>query len=78
MHFSGYLSKCNGKLDVPLRAHLISFALNAILDVLYLRRYAAFNSMGNTTIVLLYLSYATPIDCLVFVKGRNNLRHRSF
>ena len=34
--------------------------------------------MVTATIVLLYISYAVPIFSLVFVRGRNNIRHGPF
>ncbi len=68
-----YFAKCSETLDVPLRAHLFSCCLNALVGMLYLGSYTAFNSMVTATIVLLYLSYAVPIASLVFVRGRNNI-----
>ena len=41
--FSGYLSKVNKRLDVPLRAHFVSSVIVAILGCLYLGSYTAFN-----------------------------------
>ncbi|KAK3058733.1 choline transporter [Extremus antarcticus] len=76
--FSRYFAHCSEKLDVPLRAHLFSCGLVAIVGSLYLGSYTAFNSMVTATIVLLYISYAVPIFSLLFVRGRNNLRHGPF
>lgn len=73
-----YFSKCDEKLDVPLRAHLFSCMLTAIVGTLYLGSYTAFNSMVTATIVLLYMSYAVPIASLLFVRGRNNIKHGPF
>ena len=75
--FHKYLSHSNEKLDVPLRAHLVSCGLVAIVGVLYLGSYTAFNSMVTATIVLLYISYAVPVASLL-LKGRNNIRHGPF
>lgn len=41
--YSGYLSKVDKKLDVPLRAHFVSSVIVAILGCLYLGSYTAFN-----------------------------------
>jgi choline transport protein len=90
-----YFAKSDEKLDVPLRAHLFSCALVAVVGALYLGSYTvwsitrdmqarllsilkAFNSMVTATIVLLYISYAVPIACLLFVRGRNNLKPGPF
>ena len=75
--FHKYLSHSSEKLDVPLRAHLVSCGLVAIVGVLYLGSYTAFNSMVTATIVLLYISYAVPVASLL-LKGRNNIRHGPF
>ena len=75
--FHKYLAKSNKKLDVPLRAHLVSSALVAIVGLLYIGSSTAFNSMITATIVLLYISYAVPIASLL-LKGRDNIRHGPF
>ena len=75
--FHKFLAESNEKLDVPLRAHLVSCSLNSIVGVLYLGSYTAFNSMVTATIVLLYISYAVPIAALL-LKGRDNIRHGPF
>lgn len=72
-----YFSECHEVLDVPLRAHLFSTALVAIVGSLYLGSYTAFNSMVTATIVLLYLSYAVPIASLL-LRGRDNVKHGPF
>lgn len=41
--FSGYLSKVDKRLGVPLRAHFVSSVLVAISGCLYLGSYTAFN-----------------------------------
>jgi choline transport protein len=53
--FSKYFAQSNEKLDVPLRAHLFSCLLNAIVGVLYLGSYTAFNSMVTAS--------KSPPDC---------------
>jgi len=73
-----YLSKVNKKLDVPLHAHLVSCAIDALVGCLYLGSYTAFNSMVTACIVLLYISYAIPIGSLLFHKGRENIPHGPF
>ena len=94
---SRYLAKVDARLDVPLRAHVVSCLIMAILGLLYLGSYTAFNrcvaisncgllgnpsshlknSMVTASIVLLYISYAIPVVCLL-IKGRNNLPHGPF
>lgn len=75
--FSTFLSKIHPVLDVPFNAHLASCSIVAILGLLYLGSYTAFNSMVTACIVLLYISYAIPVSCLL-IKGRNNIRHGPF
>ena len=74
---SRFLATVNRQLDVPLWAHLVSCVIVAILGLLYLGSYTAFNSMVTACIVLLYLSYAIPVVCLL-IKGRNNIAHGPF
>jgi choline transport protein len=74
---SKFLSHVDKKVDVPLRAHFVSCVIVGILGLLYLGSYTAFNSMVTACIVLLYISYAIPVICLL-IKGRNNIRHGPF
>ena len=74
---SKFLSHVDRRLDVPLRAHFVSCVIVSILGCLYLGSYTAFNSMVTACIVLLYISYAIPVVCLL-IKGRNNIRHGPF
>lgn len=73
-----YLAHVDRKLDVPLRAHLVSCVIVALVGCLYLGSYTAFNSMVTACIVLLYISYAVPVGCLLFHKGRDNIPHGPF
>lgn len=75
--FSKFLSHVDPRVDVPLRAHFVSSLIVAVLGLLYLGSYTAFNSMVTACIVLLYMSYSIPVVCLL-VKGRNNIRHGPF
>ena len=75
--FSKFLSHVDRRVDVPLRAHLVSSFIVTLLGLLYLGSYTAFNSMVTACIVLLYISYAIPVTCLL-IKGRNNIRHGPF
>nr|UVX23235.1 choline transport protein [Curvularia lunata CX-3] len=72
-----WLSKVNHSLDVPLHAHFVSCVIVAIMGCLYLASLTAFNSMITACIVLLYLSYAVPVICLL-VRGRDNIVHGPF
>jgi choline transport protein len=74
---SAWLAKIHPILDVPLHAHLVSCIIVAVLGCLYLGSYTAFNSMITACIVLLYISYAIPVICLL-LKGRNNIKHGPF
>ena len=75
--FGKLLSRVEPKLGVPLIAHTLSCALVAVLGCLYLGSYTAFNSMVTACIVLLYISYAIPVVCLL-IKGRTNIPHGPF
>lgn len=72
-----WLSKVHPVLDVPWIAHTVSCAIVSVLGLLYLGSSTAFNSMVTACIVLLYISYAIPIICLLY-KGRNNIQHGPF
>jgi len=74
---SRWLAKVDRRLDVPFNAHLASCLIVAVLGLLYLGSYTAFNSMVTACIVLLYISYAIPVTCLL-IRGRNNIRHGPF
>ena len=74
---SKFLCRVHPKLHVPLYAHAVSCFLVAVLGLLYLGSYTAFNSMVTACIVLLYFSYAIPVVCLL-IKGRDNIRHGPF
>ena len=75
--FSKYLAQVDKRVDVPLRAHFVSSFIVALVGLIYLGSYTAFNSMVTACIVLLYISYAIPVTCLL-IKGRNNIRHGPF
>ncbi|CAF9919730.1 hypothetical protein IMSHALPRED_004713 [Imshaugia aleurites] len=75
--FSNFLSHVDPRVDVPLRAHFVSCFIVTLLGLLYLGSYTAFNSMVTACIVLLYVSYAIPVICLL-IKGRENIRHGPF
>ena len=75
--FSKFLSHVNPSVDVPLRAHFVSCVIVTVLGLLYLGSYTAFNSMVTACIVLLYVSYAIPVICLL-IRGRNNIHHGPF
>lgn len=75
--FSRQLSKVHPGLDVPLWAHFVSCVIVAALGCLYLGSYTAFNSMVTACIVLLYISYAVPVVCLL-IRGRGSIRHGPF
>lgn len=75
--FSKSLSHVHPRVNVPLRAHVVSCGIVTVLGLLYLGSYTAFNSMVTACIVLLYVSYSIPVICLL-IKGRNNIHHGPF
>ena len=74
---SKYLAKVDPRLDVPVWAHFVSCLLVAVLGCLYLGSYTAFNSMVTACIVLLYISYAIPVVCML-IRGRGTVSHGPF
>jgi choline transport protein len=74
---SRWLARVHPTLDVPLNAHLVSCAIVAVLGCLYLGSSTAFNAMVTACIVLLYISYAIPVICLL-IRGRENIAHGPF
>lgn len=75
--FSHILAHVNTTTDVPLAAHITSCLLVAVLGLLYLGSSTAFNSMVTASIVLLYISYAIPVICLL-IRGRDSIKHGPF
>ncbi|MCJ1314942.1 hypothetical protein MMC15_000256 [Xylographa vitiligo] len=75
--FAGFLSHVHPKMDVPIQAHFVSCVIVGALGCLYLGSYTAFNSMVTGCIVLLYISYAIPVTCLL-IRGRDNIAHGPF
>ena len=74
---SRWLARVHPTLDVPLNAHLVSCAIVAVLGCLYLGSSTAFNAMVTACIVLLYISYAVPVICLL-IRGRESIAHGPF
>lgn len=74
---SDFLSKVHTGLRVPINAHILSCCIVSVLGCLYLASYTAFNSMVTACVVLLYLSYAIPVVCLL-IRGRSTLKHGPF
>ncbi|KAF1939146.1 amino acid transporter [Clathrospora elynae] len=72
-----WLATVHKGLDVPLNAHCVSCGIVAVMGCLYLASLTAFNSMITACIVLLYLSYAIPVVCLL-IRGRNKIPHGPF
>ncbi|EUC46550.1 hypothetical protein COCMIDRAFT_92457 [Bipolaris oryzae ATCC 44560] len=72
-----WLAQVHPVLDVPLYAHAASCTVVAVMGCLYLASQTAFNSMITACIVLLYISYAIPVSCLL-IRGRRNIEHGPF
>ncbi|KAF9738300.1 hypothetical protein PMIN06_012728 [Paraphaeosphaeria minitans] len=72
-----WLGKVHQGLDVPVYAHFVSCVIVAIIGCLYLASLTAFNSMITACIVLLYISYAIPVVCLL-ARGRSTIKHGPF
>lgn len=74
---SRYWSQVDPRMGIPFYAHAMSCVLVGLLGALYIGSVTAFNSMVTACIVLLYISYAIPVVCLL-IKGRNNIKHGPF
>ncbi|KAJ6094544.1 hypothetical protein N7467_002057 [Penicillium canescens] len=75
--FSSYWSEIDSKRNVPVRATLLSAGFCAIYGLLYIASTQAFNSIINTAVLMLNITYTVPQAILV-VQGRHLLPSRSF
>lgn len=69
--YSNQWGQIDKRSNLPLKAHLMSCVVIAILGLLYLASDTAFNSLITGCISFLLFSYSIPIGLLVFHKKRN-------
>lgn len=75
--FSEYWSKIDRKRDIPVRTTLLSAGFCAIYGLLYIASTEAFNSIINTAVLMLNITYAVPQGILATC-GRTRLPTRPF
>jgi choline transport protein len=75
--FPKFFSKVNPKLVCPLPAVIMSWAIGAIISVLYLASTTAFNALLSCLVILAYFAYAIPIICLL-CRGQKYDRQGTF
>ncbi|KAK0389058.1 hypothetical protein NLU13_2634 [Sarocladium strictum] len=75
--FSKYFSHVNPKLQVPVRAVIVSSLLQVVLGLLYLGNVTAFNAVLSLAIVGSYLAYFMPIWFMALY-GRPKLQREEY
>lgn len=65
---SSLWKKVNARTQVPINAVLLSAVVNALLGLIYLGSYAAFNAFTGVATICLGASYGFPILCSVLRK----------
>ena len=67
--WSSYWNYISPKYDIPVRTTLLSVGFCAIYGVIYIASTAAFNSIVNTTILMLNITFVVPQGILL-TRGR--------
>ncbi|KAJ5351886.1 amino acid transporter [Penicillium brevicompactum] len=75
--FSHYWAKVDEKRGIPIRALLLSASFCAIYGLLYIASTQAFNSIINTAVLMLNITYTVPQGILVTC-GRHKLPSRYY
>ncbi|KAK4944581.1 hypothetical protein LTR10_016015 [Elasticomyces elasticus] len=75
--FPKYFAKVNKQLACPVPAVIMSWAIAALVSVLYLASTTAFNALMSCLVVLGYVAYSIPIVCLM-LSGRVYDRQGAF
>lgn len=73
--FSDYWSEVDSKRNIPVRATLLSAGFCVIYGLLYIASTQAFNSIINTAVLMLNITYTVPQAILLF-QGRDILPSR--
>lgn len=69
--FSGWISKMNPRVHVPVNATLLTLACTVLLSLINLGSNAAFNAILSLQLSSLMASYAICISCIVIRKIRD-------
>lgn len=75
--FPKHFAKVNKNLACPLLAVIMSWAIAAVVSVLYLASTTAFNALLSCLVMLAYFAYCIPIACLL-LRGRQYDRPGTF
>ncbi|KAL4906340.1 hypothetical protein BDW74DRAFT_177354 [Aspergillus multicolor] len=75
--YSSYWAKVHPTLNFPVRATFLSAAFCAIYGLLYIASTQAFNSIINTAVLMLNITYAVPQGILA-THGRSRLPTRNY
>ncbi|KAF2500802.1 amino acid transporter [Lophium mytilinum] len=67
--FPTFFAKVNTALACPLPAVVMSWAIGALVAILYLASSTAFNALLSCLVIMAYVAYAIPITCLL-LRGR--------
>ena len=75
--FDSYLSHVHPRLQVPVRAIVVSVILQALLGFIYLGNSTAFTAILSMAIISMYMSYILPIIYMLLY-GRKRLAQHEF
>ncbi|KAJ5380098.1 uncharacterized protein N7496_002526 [Penicillium cataractarum] len=75
--YSDYWSEIDSKRNIPIRATLLSAGFCVIYGLLYIASTQAFNSIINTAVLMLNITYTVP-QAILAIRGRAMLPPRYF
>lgn len=75
--FSNYWAEVDATRNIPVRATLLSAGFCVIYGLLYIASTQAFNSIINTAVLMLNITYTVP-QAIVIFQGRHILPARAF
>lgn len=74
---SGWLTRVNTRLGVPINAMTMSMIIHLLLGLIYFGSVAAFNAFSGVGVLTLNASYATPVAINVLT-GRKQVKGAAF
>ncbi|KAF9882646.1 hypothetical protein FE257_005810 [Aspergillus nanangensis] len=75
---SRWWSVINPRLDMPLNAMLLGMAIEILLGLIYFGSSAAFSAFSGVGIILLTLSYASPVAVSLLLRRRQDIKQGNF
>lgn len=75
--FSSYWNQIHPRYDIPVRTTLLSAGFCLVYGLLYVASSRAFNTIINTAVIMLNLTYTVPQGILATC-GRHRLPRRPF